>query len=159
MKNLQTTNSSNFTYINNTVIWDLVYFTTRVPDTCDTDTKRVTQVQHERSTSDISMTRVRHECYTNDTSAARVKNFDFENETNENIFSHPYINYLADERLQGEEQFHSKNYLSDMHCSDAKMHLKSAPQSLNFVIEKIISKRYTLDCSCKYPCRFPHSNG
>ena len=72
MKNLQKINSSNFTYINNTVTWDLVYFTTRVSDTCDTCAKRVTQVQHERSTSGISMTRVRHECYTNDPSTTRV---------------------------------------------------------------------------------------
>ena len=27
-----------------------------------------------------------------------------------NIFSHPYIYYMASERLQGEEQFDSKNY-------------------------------------------------
>ena len=100
-----------------------------------------------------------HERPEYDTSVARVKNFDFDNETNENIFSHPYISYLANERLQGEEQFRSKNYLSDMHCSDAKMHFKSAPQSLNFAIAKTISKSYTLDCSCKYPCRFPHSYG
>ena len=26
---------------------------------------------------------------------------------------------MANERLQGEEQFHSKNYLLDMHCSHA----------------------------------------
>ena len=28
-----------------------------------------------------------------------------------NIFSYPYIYYMASQRLQGEEQFHSKNYL------------------------------------------------
>ena len=31
-----------------------------------------------------------------------------------------------------------------MHCSHAKMRLKSAPQKLNFVIAKAISKRHTL---------------
>ena len=41
--------------------------------------------------------------------------------------------------------------------SHAKMHLKSAPQKLNFVMAKAISKSYTLDCSCKCPCTFPHS--
>ena len=35
--------------------------------------------------------------------------------------------------------------------------LKSAPQKVNFVIAKATSKSYTLDCSCKCPCRFPHS--
>ena len=58
--------------------------------------------------SDTSATRVRHECYTNDTSATQVKNFDFDNDMNKNIFSHSYIYYMASERLQGEEQFHSK---------------------------------------------------
>ena len=53
--------------------------------------------------------------------AARVKNFDFDNDMNENIFSHPQINYMANERLQGEEQFYSKNYLLEMPPSHAKM--------------------------------------
>ena len=112
----------------------------------DTSATRATQVQHEW-----------HECYTNDTSETRRKNFDFDNETSENIFSHPCISYMANERLQGEEQCHSKIYLLDMHCSHAKMRLKSAAQKLNFVIAEAISKSYTLDCSCKYPCTFPHS--
>ena len=64
---------------------------------------------------------------------------------------------MANERLQGEEEFHSKNYLLEMPCSHAKMRLKSAPKKLNFVITKVISKSYTLDCSCKCPCTFPHS--
>ena len=64
---------------------------------------------------------------------------------------------MASERLQGEEQLHSKNYLSEMPHSHAKMRLKSAPQKLDFVIVKAISKSYTLDCSCKLPCTFPHS--
>ena len=96
-------------------------------------------------------------CYTNDTSTTRVKNFDFDNDTSENIFSHHYISYMANERLQGEEQFHSKNYLLEMPRSHAKMRLKSAPQKLNFLMAKAISKSYTLDCSCKCPCTFPHS--
>ena len=61
------------------------------------------------------------------------------------------------ERLQGEEQFHSKNYLLEMPRSHAKMRLKSAPQKLNFLMAKAISKSFTIDCSCKCPCRFPHS--
>ena len=52
---------------------------------------------------------MRHECYTNDTSAKRVKNFDFDNGTSKDIFSLPYIYYMARERLQGEEEFHSKD--------------------------------------------------
>ena len=61
------------------------------------------------------------------------------------MLSHPYISYMANERLQEEEQFHSKNYLLEMRRSDAKMHLKSAPQKLNSVMTKATSKSYTLD--------------
>ena len=35
--------------------------------------------------------------------------------------------------MQGEEQFHSKNYLFEMSRSHANMHLKSVPQKLNFL--------------------------
>ena len=56
----------------------------------------------------------------------------------ENIFSQTC---MANERLQGKEQFHSKNYLLEMPRSHAKMRLKSALQKLNFVMAKAISKR------------------
>ena len=39
---------------------------------------------------------------------------------------------MANEKLQGEEQFRSKNYLLEMHAFHAKMHSKSAPQKLSF---------------------------
>ena len=65
------------------------------------------------------MTRVRHERYTNDTSATQVKKFDFDNDTSKNIFSHPYIYYMASGRLQVEKQFHSKNCLLEMPRFDA----------------------------------------
>ena len=40
--------------------------------------------------------------------------------------------------------------------SRAKMRLKSAPQKLNFLMAKDISKNYTLDCSCTLmPLRIP----
>ena len=63
---------------------------------------------------------------------------------------------MANLRLQGEEQFHSENFLLEMPCSHAKIRVKSAPQKLNFVMTKAISKGYTLDCSCKCPCIFLH---
>ena len=65
---------------------------------------------------------------------------------------------MASERLQREKQFHSKNYLLGMPHFHAKMRLKSAPEKLNFSMAKAISKRCTLDCSCKCPCTFPHSD-
>ena len=77
-----------------------------------------------------------------------MKNFDFDNGTSKNIFSHSYIYYMASERLQGEKQFHHKNYLLEMPPSHAKMCSKSAPQKLNFLMVKDISQSYTLDCSC-----------
>ena len=118
---------------------------------------RATRVRHKCNTSATQTTRMRHECYTNDIIATRVNYFGLANDTSNNIFSHPYIYYTASERLQGEEQFHSKNYLLEMPRSHAKMRLKSAPQKLNFLMAKAISKSCTLDCSCKCPCTFPHS--
>ena len=97
---------------------------------------------------------------TNDTSAAqttRVRNFDFDNDTSANILSHPLFSYMTNERLQGEEKFHSNSYILEMRTSQAKMHLKNAPQKLNIVMAKAISKSYTLGCSYKCPCTFPHS--
>ena len=77
-------------------------------------------------------------CYTNDTSATQVKNIDFDNDTSKNIFSHPYIYYIASERLQGEQQSHCKNYFLEISCFHAKMRLKSASQKLNFLMAKAI---------------------
>ena len=62
-------------------------------------------------------------------SATRVKIFNFDTDTRKNIFLHPYTYYTASERLQGEEQFHSKNYFLEMPCFHAKMRLKNAPQN------------------------------
>ena len=89
---------------------------------------------HECNTSETQATQV----HTSAIQTTRVTNFDFDNDTSQNIFPHPYISYMANERLQEEEQFHSKNYLLEMSFSHAKMHLKSAPQKLNFVMAKVI---------------------
>ena len=86
---------------------------------------------------------------TNYTSATRMKNFDIENGTSESMLAHPRPYFMASKRLQGEEQFHSNNYILEMPCSHAKMCLKSASRKLNFVLAKAISKSYTLDCSSK----------
>ena len=53
----------------------------------------LTRALHERSERDTiatQMTRVQK----------RVKNFDFDNDMSENIFSHPYISYMANQRLE-----------------------------------------------------------
>ena len=90
-------------------------------------------------------------------SATRVKKFDFDNATSKNIISYPYIYYMASERLQREQQFHSRYYLLEIPRFHAKMRLKSAPQKLTFFMTKAISTRCTLDCICKCSCTFPHS--
>ena len=60
-------------------VWtlDLAYFTTWVPDTCDTNAKQTT--------------RVRHECNTSTTRTARVKKKDFHNDTSEKYFHTPIL--------------------------------------------------------------------
>ena len=117
---------------------DLVYFEKRVPDTSETN---ATRVRHECDTSEASATQMPHDCDKNDKIATQAKNFDFDNKTSENIFLHRYISYMENERLQGENQFHSKTYLLEMPHSNAKMRLKSAPQKLNFVMAKAIPKK------------------
>ena len=52
--------------------------------------------------------------------------------------SHPYISDMANKRLRGEEQFHSKNYALEIPRSHIKMRLKSAKQKLNFAMAKAI---------------------
>ena len=64
---------------------------------------------------------------------------------------------MANERLHGYEQFHSKSYLLEMYPFYVKMRLKRALQKLNFLVAKAISLSCALDCSCKCPCTFPHS--
>ena len=88
---------------------------------------------------------------------AHAKNFDFDYDTGENRFLHTYIIYMPNERLQVEEQFHSKNYLLEMLHSHAKMCLRSASQKINFVMAKAISKIYKLDYSSKCSRTFSHS--
>ena len=63
----------------------------------------------------------------------------------------------SETRTARARQFHTKNYLLEMSRFHANIRLKSAPQKLNFLMAKAISKSCTLDCSCKCPCTFPHS--
>ena len=79
---------------------------------CDTSNTNARRVRHEWHECDTSVTRatwVGHEYYTTNKSATRVKTFDFDNDTGKNIFSRPYIYYMARDRQQEEEQFHTKN--------------------------------------------------
>ena len=49
---------------------------------------------------------------------------------------------MASERLQGVEQFQSRNYLLEMPRSHDKMRLKSAPQKLTFLMAKAYVKTF-----------------
>ena len=105
-----------------------------MPDTSNTSETRATGVQDECYIK-------QNEC---DTSVTRLKNVDFDNDPSENIFLYSFIYYIVSERLQREEQFHSKNYLLEMPPIHAKRPLKSAPQNLNFVMGKATSKTYPM---------------
>ena len=109
-----------------------------MPDTSDSSATRATQVRHEPDTSNTSAIWV-----------TQVKKFDFDNHTIENIFSHLYISYMANETLQRKIEFHSQNYLLEMPRSHAKMRFKSTLQKLNFVMAKAKSKSYTRYYSSK----------
>ena len=52
----------------------------------------------------------------------------------------PYFSYMANEKLQGEKEFHTENCLLEMHRSHAKICLKSAPQKLNLGTTKLYQK-------------------
>ena len=73
---------------------------------CQTQPAQVQNEQHKSDTNDTSAIRKRYkrqDCDKNDTIATRVKKFDFDNNKSQNIFSNPYISYMANERLQKEE--------------------------------------------------------
>ena len=62
---------------------------------------------------------------------------------------------MVNERLQRELQFNYNHYHLEMPRSHAKMHQKRIKNEL--LMAKAISGSYTLDCSCKCPCKFLHS--
>ena len=80
------------------------------------------------------------ERYEYDTSATRTTRVQHEwkilillSTQSEIIFSHLYVSYLANERLQEQKKIRSKNYLLEKPRSHDKMRLKSAPQRLKFI--------------------------
>ena len=77
-------------------------------------------------------------------SATQLKKiFDFDNETSENIFSHPYISYMANERLQRGEQLRTENYPLEMHRSNPNTSEKCTTKSELCNRESYIKKLYT----------------
>ena len=84
---------------------------------------------------------MQHECYTNATSATRVEDFDFDHDTSKNIFSHRYISYIANDRLQGEEQFYSESYVLEMNSSHAKMRFEKCAAKSKLCVGKSYIKK------------------
>ena len=102
--------------------------------------------RHERQECYLT-TRVRHERKNLILVTIRVK-----------IYFHTLIFTIWQVKdYKEKEQFHSNNYFLEISLLHPKMHLKSAPQKLNFLMEKTTSKCCTLDCSYKCPTTFPHS--
>ena len=101
------------------------------------------------------MTQVQHECYTNGTSATQVKDFDFDHSTSKNIFSHPYISYIANDRLQGEEQFHSNSYVLEMTTYHAKMRFEKCTAKSELCNGKSYIKNLCTSLYLQMPLNIP----
>ena len=112
-------------------------------------------MQHKCNTIDASVIQVRQECYTNDTSVTQIlhkqKILILITTLVKTYFHTLILTIYKVKDYKKNEQFHSENYLLEMSRFHAKMCLKSAPQKLNFLMAKAISKRCALDCGCKCP--------
>ena len=122
--------------------------------------------RHESDTSNTSATRVRHEWYKCSTSATRVLHKWNECDTREKFLVlittlvKTYFHIRIFTIWQVKDYRERNNFILSTTFDDssfhAKIRLKSAPQKLDFLMVKAISKSYTLECSCKFPCTFPH---
>ena len=101
--------------------------------------------RHECGTNATRTTRVQHECDTSDTSATRVRNLIL---ITTRVKTYFHTSILAMGQMK---DYKEKNFIL------RTTFWKCAPQELNFVIAKVISKGYTLECSCKCSCTFLHS--
>ena len=109
-----------------------------------------TITRREWNKSGTSATLVGRQLDTKDTGEERLKNFHFDNGTSENIFT----TLLAIWQMTD----YNKNYFLEMPRSHAKMRSKNAPQKLNFVIAKVVSKNFIHKISYKCPCTFKNSH-
>ena len=141
---------------------DLVYFTTRVLDTSDTNATRTTRVLHEWDSSDTNAKR-RHECYTNHTSAIRTTRVRHEWKflilitTRLKIYFHnPIVAIQQMKDYKERNNFILRTTFWKCLVPMPKCVWKVHPIT-NFVMAKATSKSYILDCSCKCPCTFSHS--
>ena len=130
----------------------------------DTSTTLATLMRHEKpkcSTSETRSTRVRDECYTNDTSVTWVLHKRHECDTSEKLlilitariktYFHIHIFTIWQEKDYKERN----NFILSTTFRNASFPCQN--EKLEFLMVRAISKSYTLDCSCKFPCAFPHS--
>ena len=112
----------------------------------------------------IRATRVRqdrHQCNMSDTSATETTRLRREWKilitTRLKTYFHTPILAIWQMNVTKRDTISFKNYLLEILSSCANKSLKNAPQKLNFVIAKALSKSYTLDCCCRYSYTFPLS--
>ena len=135
-----------------------------MPDTSDTSATRATRMQHECNTSNASAMQVWHEYNTSATQMTQVRHewkvLILITTLVETYFHTLLFTIWQVKGCKDRNNFilHSKKHFLEMSHFHAKMRLKSAPQKLEFVMVKAISKSYTLDCSCNFSCKFAHSD-
>ena len=122
--------------------------------------------QHERNTSDTSVTRLWHKWDSYNRNATWVLHERRECDTSQKslilittwvktYFHTPILAIWQMKYCKKSNNFLLRTIL--WKCLVFKISLKIAPQKLNFVMGKAISKCYTLDYSCKGSCTFPQS--
>ena len=109
---------------------------------CNTSATRVLHERHECDTSATRTTRVQHEWKILILITTRVKTY----------FHTPIFTIW-----QVKDYKQSNNLILRTKFWKCPVRLKSAPQKLNFLMAKAISKSYRQDCSCKRSCTFLHS--
>ena len=129
----------------NSSFWgsSLIYNTSarHVRHECDTSDTNTTPVWHKWDTSATRMTQVRHEWKILILITTLVK-----------TYFHTLIFTIWHVKDCKEGNNFILGTLLEIPRFHVKMRLKSAPQKINFLMAKAISKRCTLDCSYKYPC-------
>ena len=100
------------------------------------------QDRHECDTSATRVLQERHECDMSE------KTFDFDNHTNKNIF-HKL-------KITRRENFILRNAFTNASFPSQNEFEKCTTKTGIFNGKNYIKKLYT-NCSCKFPCAFPHS--
>ena len=101
-------------------------------------------MQHGQHQCNPSETQVQQECSTKGTSATSVKNFDFDNDTSKNIFSHLYINYMANKDYNERNNFILRTTLGNASFPCQNAFEKCTIKTELFNGKRYIKKLYTI---------------